>query len=39
MSDDEQHACDCGATFDTLDELKAHAKEDHPEKYEAKFGD
>lgn len=30
MSDDV-HACDCGATFDTLAELKQHAKENHPD--------
>lgn len=36
MSDD-QHACDCGATFDTLDELKEHAKENHPDAYEENF--
>lgn len=30
MSDeDEEHACDCGATFDTLEELKQHAEEEH----------
>jgi hypothetical protein len=28
---DETHACDCGATFDTLEELKAHAREHHPD--------
>jgi len=39
MSDDETHACDCGATFDTLDELKEHAKENHPDAYEENFGD
>jgi hypothetical protein len=39
MPDDDQHACDCGATFDTLDELKEHAKEEHPDKYEENFGD
>jgi len=33
------HACDCGATFDTLDELKDHAKENHPDAYEENFGD
>lgn len=31
MSDDEIHACDCGATFDTLSELKEHAEEHHPD--------
>ncbi|CCQ32271.1 hypothetical protein HTIA_0120 [Halorhabdus tiamatea SARL4B] len=36
MSDDE-HACKCGETFDTLDELKAHAEENHPDRYEEKF--
>jgi len=29
MSDDEQHYCDCGETFDTLEELKQHAEEHH----------
>jgi hypothetical protein len=29
MSDDEQHSCDCGETFDTLEELKQHAEEHH----------
>ena len=24
---DEEHTCDCGETFDTLEELKQHAKE------------
>jgi hypothetical protein len=38
MSDDD-HACKCGATFDTLDELKSHAEENHPDLYEEKFGD
>jgi len=31
---EEEHTCDCGATFDTLDELKEHAKENHPEQFE-----
>lgn len=39
MLDDDNHACDCGETFDTLDELKSHAKENHPETYEEKFDD
>lgn len=39
MADDDTHACDCGETFDTLDELKAHAEENHPEAYEEQFGD
>jgi hypothetical protein len=29
MSEDEEHVCDCGATFDTLEELKQHAEEHH----------
>jgi len=29
MSDDEHHTCDCGETFDTLEELKKHAEEHH----------
>ena len=39
MSDEDIHACDCGATFDTLDQLKAHAKENHPDAYEENFED
>ena len=31
MADDETHTCDCGATFDTLEELKQHAEEKHPD--------
>ena len=31
MSEDDVHACDCGATFDTLEELKQHAAENHPD--------
>ena len=38
MSDDE-YTCDCGATFEKLEELKSHAKEQHPDIYEEKFGD
>ena len=37
--DGDIHACDCGATFDTLDALKDHAKENHPDAYEENFGD
>ena len=37
MSDDDVHACNCGATFDTLEELKQHAKESHPDAYEENF--
>ncbi len=37
MSD--EHACKCGETFDTLNELKTHAKENHPDLYEEKFED
>jgi len=29
MSDDDEHTCDCGETFDTLEELKQHAEEHH----------
>lgn len=36
---EETHACNCGETFDTLDELKAHAKENHPEAYKENFED
>lgn len=36
---DQEYACNCGDVFDTLDELKAHAKEHHPEAYEEKFAD
>lgn len=35
----EEYACNCGDVFDTLDELKAHAKEHHPEVYGEKFAD
>jgi len=31
MSDDDIHACDCGATFETLEELQQHAEEHHPD--------
>ena len=37
---DKDLQCSCGATFDTLDELKEHAEEEHgkdPEKVEEKF--
>lgn len=34
MGSDETHACDCGATFDTLEKLKEHAKEHHPEEFD-----
>jgi hypothetical protein len=37
--DDEEYACDCGAMFDAVEELKSHVKESHPDKYEEKFGD
>lgn len=39
MSNDETHACDCGETFETLEALKNHAKEHHPEQYKENFGD
>lgn len=39
MSENETHACGCGETFDTLDELKEHAREAHPDVYEEKFAD
>jgi hypothetical protein len=26
---EEEHTCDCGETFDTLEELKQHAEEHH----------
>lgn len=35
--DDQEYACNCGEVFDTLDELKAHAKRQHPDVYEEKF--
>lgn len=35
--DHEEYACNCGEVFDTLDQLKAHARERHPEVYEEKF--
>jgi len=37
-TDDETHACNCGETFDTLDELEEHVKDSHPDVYEEKFG-
>lgn len=36
---EEEFACNCGATFDSQAELKQHAKEEHPDIYEEKFGD
>lgn len=39
MSENE-FKCGCGATFDTLDELKDHAEEEHdkdPKEVEEKF--
>jgi hypothetical protein len=36
---DEDHVCNCGETFDTLEELKQHAKENHPEAYEENFAE
>lgn len=36
---DETHTCQCGQTFETLDELKRHAKESHPDLYEEKFAE
>jgi hypothetical protein len=39
MPEDDNHACDCGATFETLEELKEHAKENHPDADEENFGD
>jgi len=29
MSDNDEHTCDCGETFDTLEELKQHAEDHH----------
>ncbi|MFB6209028.1 MAG: hypothetical protein ABEJ56_02710 [Candidatus Nanohaloarchaea archaeon] len=40
MSKDD-FTCGCGQAFDTLDELKDHAEEEHdkdPEEVEEKFG-
>ena len=34
---EEEHSCNCGETFDTLDKLKQHAKENHPDADEEKF--
>lgn len=39
MSDDDEFACSCGETFDTLDQLKDHAEDNHPDMYEEKFGE
>lgn len=39
MSDEEAQACNGGETFDTLDQLKSHAEENHPDLYEEKFED
>lgn len=36
MSEGE-HTCKCGETFETLDRLKEHARENHPDLYEEKF--
>lgn len=35
--DHGEFACNCGDVFDTLDELKAHVEEQHPDVYEEKF--
>lgn len=37
--DRDEYACNCGEVFDTLDQLKAHAKEQHPDVYAEKFAD
>ena len=37
-TDSGEHACGCGAAFDTLEDLKEHAKAEHPDLYEEKFG-
>jgi len=29
MSDNDEHTCDCGETFDTLEELRQHAEDHH----------
>lgn len=29
MADQETYECGCGATFDTEEELKQHAREEH----------
>jgi hypothetical protein len=33
-----EHECQCGETFETLEALKDHAQESHPDLYEEKFG-
>jgi len=38
MSEDDHECGKCGQTFETLDELKDHAEENHPDIYEEKFG-
>lgn len=36
---DEEYACDCGEMFEAVEKLKNHVEENHPDKYEEKFGD
>lgn len=33
----EEYACNCGEVFDTLDALKDHVEDRHPDVYEEKF--
>lgn len=37
--DGEEYACNCGEVFDTLDALRSHVEEAHPDVYEEKFAD
>jgi hypothetical protein len=36
--DGDIRVCDCGTTFNTLDDLKDHAKENHLDVYEENLG-
>jgi hypothetical protein len=38
MSDTTTHSCGCGKDFDTLEALKKHTKDQHPDIYEEKYG-
>lgn len=33
----DEYVCKCGEVFETLDALKAHAEEHHPDLYREKF--
>lgn len=36
--ENDEWVCDCDETFDTLDQLKEHAKDEHPDVYESRYG-